>query len=790
MHHASRTLVVRHRRWHRPDAAVTAAALRSFCAFMLCAAFWLAGSPAARAATLHVNDDTRWPVVLDTHVEVLEDTSAQLSLEEVDALGSDAPDSFQPGNAARMRPGSSKSVFWLRLSLSNDTGAVQPLRLVLDATWLQHVDFHVRKEVDGQAAWTLERAGVSVPLRAVRDRVPTLSLDLLPGEQARVLVRVQTRNSVKLAPELHTADSWRESESSHALLDGLLVGCLLVFAVYSLALWFITRTVPMALQSLGFAFVALYESVYRGHARLLLWPDSVEWSYRAVGVTAGCCVLALMARMYAASRRGPVRAPGLPVLVLLAALHGVAVLGMLWGPYTPFARIGAWNAPLAMIALTISSFVYMRRAGPGGRLAFGAMGIVTVGVCLRLVEVAMPTLMVPGFDAYALGFPGMLVGLVALSAWMHHLSRQRRAAQRTLVHWQAEEQQRLEEEVARKTHALNAALEQAEHQAREQTRLMAYISHDLRAPLSTIIGNVRLLRDDNAPPPERLQAIERSVAYQLALIDDLLDYARSELLPFAVEPVPVHLRALIDDIAQYAETLAQRQHNRFELDVQDALPVGVYLDSKRFQQVLLNLLSNAAKFTRDGKIGLRVQARPRADSWRLKFEVWDSGVGIDEEDQARILQAFAQGAPSAQGNGLGLVIARSIVQHMGGRLLLESHRNLGTRVRFSVIVKDAPKELLPVAASPPRPKSPMTPVAAPRTRRAPPPAIAPLPAEVRDELEMLARDGRWSDLHEWADRLAADTRHAALVDAVRQALELLDFEHIRLLARATPNARQ
>jgi signal transduction histidine kinase len=385
---------------------------------------------------------------------------------------------------------------------------------------------------------------------------------------------------------------------------------------------------------------------------------------------------------------------------------------------------------------------------------------------------------------------------VALAAWTQHLSRQQLAAQRTLVHWQADEQLRLHEEVARKTHALNAALEQAEHHAREQTRLMAYISHDLRAPLATIIGNVRLLRDQGLPPTERLQSIERSATYQLALIDDLLDHAKGELLPFSFEPRPVRLRALIDDVAQYADTLAQRQHNGFELTVTGALPIAVYLDSKRFQQLLLNLLSNAARFTRDGRIGMRVEAKPRADSWRLKFEVWDSGVGIGKEDQARIARAFAQGAPSADGNGLGLAIARRIVQHMGGRLLLESHRGLGTRVRFSVIVRDAPKELLPVPAKPqpPRPALPV-PANGPghKARRAPVPAIAPLPAAMRDELEMFARDGRWSDLHEWADRLAAeahDARHAALIDAVRHALDMLDFEHIRLLARATPNASQ
>ena len=766
---------------------MTTPGLRGTRALLLFAFFWLVALAAARADVLRIDDETRWPIALDTRVEVFEDTGAQLTLDEVDALQGDAPAGFQHGTPARMRPGFSKSAFWLRLTVVNGTDAIQPLRLVLDATWLQHVDFHARRELAGWASWTHEQAGVSVRPSSARDRdrVPTLNLDLRPGEQARVLVRVRTDSSVKLVPKLYSADAWRASESCRALLDGLLIGGLLVLSVYSLSLWVISRNLAMAVQSMGFALVALYESTYRGHARLALWPDSIEWSYRAAGVTAGCCVLSLMWYLYTVSRRGPVRVPGLRWLFVLAVAQCVVVLGTLVGPYAPFAMAGTLSAPLVVVSLTVSTFIYMRRAGPGGRLAFPVMSIVAVGVCLRLVELAMPAHMIRGFDAYALGFPGMLVGLVALAAWAQHLSRQRHSAQRTLAHWQAEEQQRLREEVERKTHALNAALEQADQQAREQTQLLAYISHDLRAPLSTIIGNVRRLNDDDAVPPERLQAIERSAAYQLALVDDLLDYARSELLPFSFEAKPVHLRALIDDIAQYADTLAQRQHNRFELDVLGALPTAVYLDSKRFQQLLLNLLSNSAKFTRDGKMGLRVQARPREDSWRLEFDVWDSGVGIEKEEQARIMRAFEQGAPSSNGHGLGLAIARRIVQHMGGRLQLESRRNLGTRVRFSVIVKEAPKELVPVVARPlPNPALVHKP------RRMPVPAIEPLPAAVRDELETLARDGRWSDLHEWADRLAADARHSALVEAVRHALDLLDFEHIRLLARATPNASQ
>jgi signal transduction histidine kinase len=769
-------------------------AVRGAAALLLCAVFascfWLRP---VQAATLHLREIERLPIVLDDEVEVLEDRKAQFSLEAVEAQDSHSSDGFVPGTQARMRPGFTNSVFWLRLSLANDSGSARSLRLVLNTTWLQYVDFHVQREQRGKVSaktWMHEAAGISMPgnLNRKVNRVPTLALELAPGEQANVLVRVQSRSSVKLAPVLHSADTWRENESSHALIDGLLIGGLLVLAVYSMAVWGISRNVAMASQGLGFALVALYEATYRGYARLLFWPDSTEWSYRAAGVIAGCCVLNMVLYLHALSRGGPVRRPGLYVLVGLAAVQALMTSGTLVGTYGLFAQAGSLSALALVLALTVSSFVYMRRAGPGGRLAFPVMAVVSLGVCLRLMELSMPEHAVPGFDAYALGFPGLLVGLVALAAWTHHLSHQRHSAQRKLVQWQAHEQQRLHDEVARKTRALNAALEQAEQRAREQTRLMAYISHDLRAPLATIVGHARMLQGNLASTPPQLQAIERSANYQLALVDDLLEYAKGELLPLALDPKPIRLPALIEDIAQYADALAQRQNNRFMLELRGTLPPAVRIDSKRFQQLLLNLLSNAAKFTHDGQMGLRLQAHPADHQWRLSLEVWDSGIGIDSKDQRRVFRAFTQADPAAAGSGLGLAIARRIVQRMGGELRLDSRRHLGTRLRFSVVVDAASEDDAPLSIAGDMPPEPHPPADTPRRQKPPVPGIAPLPLDARKELEALARDGRWTDLHEWADRLAADPRHHALVKAVRQALESLDFDHISHLARATPCA--
>ncbi|WP_093238655.1 ATP-binding protein [Variovorax sp. EL159] len=735
----------------------------------------------ARASTLHLTGEERWPLSLDRQVEVLKDATGALTRDDVLAISDDAPEGFRPGTPTGMRPGFTDAAFWLRLELVNDGSAPQSLQLMLNSTWLQHADFHLRKGDAPDARWAVRKRGVAQPYAPGRQ--PFVAIDLQPGERALVLVRVQTASNLRFAPVLYTTEMLLASEQWHALFDGLLIGGLLVLGVYSLTTWALSRAPAMGWQGAGFILVALYEASYRGYARIFLWPDSPLWSYRAAGSLGPLCAILLVLQLHEITRHSGIRPPGLKVIGALTALQAVIVAGGLLGPYGFFAQAALVTVLALVVALNISGFVYMRRGGVRGKLVFGITLLIAAGIGLRLSEIAFQERFATSFDPYALGFPGMLLGLVTLSWWGHRLARQHEEARDTLLRWQAESQRKLQDEVQRKTRALNSALLQSEAQMHDQTRLMAIVSHDLRAPLATILGHVRLLREElNAGSPTLLQAIERNAGYQLSLIDDLLEYAKGELQPIVPAPQPVDLPALIDDIAQYAATLALRQNNRFTLRCHDTLPPAVRLDSKRFQQLVLNLLSNAAKFTRDGSIELIVAAKGCEKGWSLEIEVADTGIGIDEADQARIFEMFQRADVQFDGHGLGLFIARRIVESMGGKLELHSRAHRGTQLKFALQVEAASiDEVVPRA----RPVS----SSARASAQAAAPAsegqrLEPLPAAIREELAELARDGRWSDLHDRIERLAGDQKHATLAALLRDALERLDFDHVGRLAQS------
>ena len=325
---------------------------------------------------------------------------------------------------------------------------------------------------------------------------------------------------------------------------------------------------------------------------------------------------------------------------------------------------------------------------------------------------------------------------------------------------------------------LSEALTDAQAKDRQKVEVLGYIGHDLRAPLSTISGYSALLLAD-APEEQKklLQTIQRSVKYQLDLIDELLEYAKAELQPLDVQPAPTDLCLLLEDISDYAVALCSQQNNRFHYHATDRLPRRIGLDRKRLQQVLLNLISNAAKFTRDGAVTLSVTATPQGDTCSLYFTVSDTGIGIDLNQGVDIFGAFQQIQAASGGTGLGLFIAQRILAAMGATLSVASVCNQGTTFSFglSVPLIDASESAWSVVA--PReiePGRPSAEFAVPRSAMPQDQAL--------DELAGLALDGRLTDIEHWIERHAGNAAQAPFAAMLHDLLERFDFPGIHALA--------
>lgn len=309
------------------------------------------------------------------------------------------------------------------------------------------------------------------------------------------------------------------------------------------------------------------------------------------------------------------------------------------------------------------------------------------------------------------------------------------------------------------------ALQLAMRESAAKTRFLGHISHELRTPLHGILGVARLLhlevRDARLAP--RIELIESSGNHLLGLINDLLDVARLESGCFALRSERFDLAALAASIADLYAVRADEKGLTFALDLQVDAPNWVQGDPSRVRQVLHNLLGNAIKFTRDGRVTLRV-TRAGATA-RTCFEVSDTGCGIAAADMVRLFEPFHQSGtepgPAQEGTGLGLYIARDIARAMGGDLQLNSVVGTGTTVHFTAD--------LPAAAAP---ESSVAGLGGPLATRGSP--LRVLLAE-DDEVNALIATA-------YLQHLGADTERVRDgAQAVRHALRDVDRPHLLLM---------
>jgi signal transduction histidine kinase/DNA-binding response OmpR family regulator len=240
----------------------------------------------------------------------------------------------------------------------------------------------------------------------------------------------------------------------------------------------------------------------------------------------------------------------------------------------------------------------------------------------------------------------------------------------------------------------NDMADQAQCANRAKSEFLANMSHEIRTPMTAILGYADLIADENIGPTtrEHVAVIKRNGKHLLALINDILDLSKIEAEKLQIEPTRCSPAQLVAEVVSLMRTQAAAKQLKLTTGLAGALPETVLTDPLRLHQVLVNLVGNAIKFTDHGEVGIAVRLTADSGHPRLRFDVADTGIGINADQVGNLFQPFSQVDNSSTrkygGTGLGLCISKRLAEALGGSIEVRSEPGAGST--FSVIIDPGP----------------------------------------------------------------------------------------------------
>lgn len=658
----------------------------------LLSAAWLAALPAHaafEAPPLRLDGSRQQS--LDGHFSVFHDPAGTLALAQV--AGEGTP--FEASPAPSPSFGYHSGTIWVRLQIENPLPTPQYVWLENDWPFKDFVDAY-RIDRFGQIRHMRSGAAIPAEERPLQSRAILFPVGLAAGESTTLYLAFSGLAATTLRLSVWQPSAYADARAMHSALKYFGLGSILLVIVFSILAAQASHRPALLMGGIS---DALHFPVFLGLDGFFFdfLPAGPEmYPMRLINLLGGLLFFTHVqfARALLDIRR---IAPRLDkALLWFTALFlglvlfssATAKLNLLAGP----------GAAMLLVMLCVSIYAAVR-GDTIARIYLLSWGILWITFFMRTAQLSGWVHIIP--NANDLPIFGVIGSALVLTYALYLIIRKSRQdadrMQTELSAQQASENARLQAAVHEKTRALQEAMALAEKSSQAKSGFLSMMSHELRAPLHTVLGYSQLLaREAYGDTRGKIEVIEESGRQLLRLINDVLQFSRGEIAAIALSPQPLSLRQLADQLIAGNRLAAEQQGNRLVAAIDPALPAWIEADEQRLRQVLQNLIVNACKYTEGGRIELRIEtARPaptHPQHCRIRFAVADTGPGIPEHAHQTVFEPFSRLGDSAHkpGVGLGLSIVSQLVAAMGGEVALESRcapaENTGSVFSFELVL--------------------------------------------------------------------------------------------------------
>ncbi|NEQ78270.1 MAG: response regulator, partial [Okeania sp. SIO2C9] len=661
---------------------------------------------------------------LGLNLEIFEDRTRKLTIDDI--TSPEIEKKFIPNTQSIPNLGLKKSAIWVRFRVKNNSSSIEKWKLILADVRMGKIELYIPQ--DRKKEFIIKKTGRYLPFntREYNYRYFIFNLPLNYQQEKTVYLRL-TSNSIIIFPLIISSlDNFLISDQDSLIFFGWTTGISLIIFIYSLFLFISLKDPDYFYYSIfNFCFCATRVTKH-GFYQQFLFPNLTnEFEIHILLVFLSLLSIIKFSHSFLAIKNSNRFLHKINLFLMIIIIVVVIMSYLFLQTY-----IISINSILCIIApafVLMNTIIRLKQGYTPARYFF-------LGLSIPLIIIIFIALtVIHANENNVLAAKSLEISLIvsicffsfALGDKVKLIKEQKEKAQNEAfrnaeLNTKLIQEQNvfLEQKVAERTEQLSIAKEKAEVANQAKSSFIANMSHELRTPLNAILGFSQIMMRSPTLSPEQKEnttIINKSGNYLLTLINNILDLSKIEAGKMSLNAKTFDFYSLLNELEDLLHITAENKGLTLIFDHQDDVPRYIYTDETKLRQVLINLINNGIKFTKQGGVSLTVGATEKSSlnpslkkeenhqKSTMIFEVRDTGAGIAEAETPKLFEAFTQtetGKNSQEGTGLGLPISRKFIQLMGGDITVNSQVGKGTTFRFQIQVNVANKTDIEIEQNP------------------------------------------------------------------------------------------